>query len=149
MQKDGLQQQLARIVLSWITCAERPLTTRELQNAIAIEDDTPVFDEDNLTEVEDIVFVCAGLVTIDEESNIIRLVHYTTQEYFVQAQQQWFPDAQMNIAKACVTYLSFKDFGTGFRYTDEAFDARLQANTLYSYVARHWGNHVHKVPLFV
>ena len=147
-QKDGLRR-LATNVLSWITCAERPLTTRELQNAIAIEDDTPVLDEDNLTEVEDIVSVCAGLVTIDEESNIIRLVHYTTQEYFVQTQQQWFPDAQMNIAKACVTYLSFKDFGTGFCPTDKAFNARLQANALYSYAARHWGNHIHKAALFV
>ena len=43
-------------------------------------------DEDNLPEIEDMVSVCAGLVTIDEESNVIRLVHYITQEYFKRTQ---------------------------------------------------------------
>ena len=36
----------------------------------------------NFYDVEDILSVCAGLVTINEESNVIRLVYYTTQEYF-------------------------------------------------------------------
>ena len=93
----------AKKVLSWITYTERQLTTRELSHALAIElgeldednlsdgkDITAIcagliaeeLDEDNIPDVEDIVSVCAGLVTVDEESNIIRLVHYTTQEYF-------------------------------------------------------------------
>jgi len=36
-QKAGFQL-LAKNVLSWITCAERPLTTTELQQAIAVEE---------------------------------------------------------------------------------------------------------------
>ena len=44
-------------------------------------------DEENLPEIEDMVSVCAGLVTVDEESEIIRLVHYTTQEYFERTQK--------------------------------------------------------------
>lgn len=39
-------------------------------------------DEDNLPEIENTVSVCTGLVTIDEKSNVIYLVHYITQEYF-------------------------------------------------------------------
>jgi hypothetical protein len=53
-------------------------------------------DEDNLPQIEDMVSVCAGLVTVDEESGIIRLVHYTTQEYFQRTQKIWFPDAENN-----------------------------------------------------
>jgi len=75
-------QELAKRVLSWITCAKRPLNTLELQHAIAVEIDEPELDEDNLPEIDDMVSVCAGLVTVDEKSNIIRLVHYTTQEIF-------------------------------------------------------------------
>ena len=74
------QEELAKQVLSWITCAERPLTILELQHALAVEVGESELDEDNLPELEDMVSVCAGLVTIDEESNVIRLVHYTTQE---------------------------------------------------------------------
>ena len=40
-----------------------------------------------LFQMKDVlVSVCAGLVTIDRESNIIRLVHYTTEEFFERIQ---------------------------------------------------------------
>ncbi len=77
-------RQLAMSVLSWITCAERPLTTLELQRALAVEIDDCRLDEDNIEKIERMVSVCVGLVTVDEEGSIIRLVHYTTQEYFEQ-----------------------------------------------------------------
>lgn len=75
-------QLLAKNVLLWITRAKRPLTTSEIQHALAVEIGEAQIDKDNFPEVEDIVSVCAGLVTVDDESNIIRLVHYKTQEYF-------------------------------------------------------------------
>jgi hypothetical protein len=80
-QKPGFQW-LARMILSWITCAKRPLTTLELQHALAVKSGDHQLDKENVREIEDMVSVCAGLVTVDEESSIIRLVHYTTQEYF-------------------------------------------------------------------
>ena len=73
---------LGRNILSWIICAKRPLTTYELQYALAVKAGDSKLDKDNLREIEDMVSVCAGLVTIDKDSNIVRLVHYTTQEYF-------------------------------------------------------------------
>ena len=39
-------------------------------------------DEDNLPEIEDMLSACAGLVTVDEESDVVRLIHYTAGEYF-------------------------------------------------------------------
>ena len=89
-------QELAKQTLSWITCARRPLTTLELRHALAVEVGEPKLDEENLPEIEDIISVCAGLVTVDEESDIIRLVHYTTQDYFERTQRDWFPDAETN-----------------------------------------------------
>jgi ankyrin repeat protein len=134
-------KELAKQVLSWITCARRPLTTSELQNALAVEIGEPELDKENLPALEDMVSVCAGLVTVDEESDIIRLVHYTTQEYFERTWIDWFPDVQRDIATTCVIYLSFDTFATGFCPTDEDFEARLQLNPLYDYAARNWGHH--------
>ena len=48
----------------------------------------------NLTHIDLITSVCAGFVTVDEESDIIRLVHYTAQEYFDQTWATWFPNGQ-------------------------------------------------------
>ena len=111
-QKPGFRL-LALKVLSWIVCAKRPLTTSELQHALAVVVGDSKLDEDNLERTERIISVCAGLATIDEESGIIRLVHYTTQEYFERTQRQWFPDAQTNITTICVSYLLFNEFESG------------------------------------
>jgi hypothetical protein len=142
------QEELAKQVLSWITCAERPLTTLELQHALAVEVGESELDEDNLPELEDMVSVCAGLVTIDEESNVIRLVHYTTQEYFERTQSHWFPNAKTDITTICISYLSFDVFERGLCQTDDEFEERLQSNRFFEYAARNWGHHARKASTF-
>jgi hypothetical protein len=97
------EEQLAKRVLSWITCAKRPLTTSELEEALAVELNEPQLDLQNICRVQDMVSVCAGLVTIDEERGIIRLVHYTAQEYFERTQSTWFPGAEDDITTVCIT----------------------------------------------
>ncbi|OAP55828.1 hypothetical protein AYL99_09980 [Fonsecaea erecta] len=133
---------LAKQVLSWITCAKRPLTTLELQHALGVEIGEPELDSQNLSEIEDMVSVCAGLVTVDEQSSVIRLVHYTAQEFFVRTQGRWFENAETNIADICVAYLSFDTFASGFCQSDDDFETRLQSNPLFDYAARNWGHHV-------
>lgn len=133
--------ELAKNVLSWITCAQRALTTEELSYALAVEADELELDEDNIPDIEDMVSVCAGLVTVDEESNIVRLVHYTTQEYFERIREDWNPRAQQEIASACLTYLSFKTFRAGSCPSNEDFEHRLTRNPFLDYAARHWGQH--------
>ena len=132
---------LAEKVLLWITCAKRPLTTTELQHSLATVDGDSKLDEDNIERTERMVSVCAGLVTIEEESGIIRLVHHTTQEYFERTKERWFPDAESEITKTCITYLSFSTFDTGFCTTDEQFELRMRENALYRYAAKSWGHH--------
>jgi ankyrin repeat protein len=100
-------QKLAKQVLAWITCAKRPLTMLELQQALAMEEDKSELDKDNLPDIEDMVSVCAGLVTVDKESGIIRLVHYTTQEYFERMQKDWFPNVEADITIICITYIFY------------------------------------------
>lgn len=135
------QEELAKQVLSWITCAKRLLTTSELQHALAVEVGDSELDKENFPQVEDMVSVCAGLVTVDDESGIIRLVHYTTQEFFQRTQKRWFPNAEVDITTICVTYLSFTVFETAFCQTDEEFEQRLWSNPLYVYAAQNWGHH--------
>jgi hypothetical protein len=132
---------LAMKVLSWITCAKRPLTICELQHALGTKARTSKLDDGDFPQTEDMVSVCAGLVTIDKESRIIRLVHYTTQEYFERTQRQWFPNAETDITTICVTYLSFNKFESGICKDEDEFNKRLQSNKLYDYAAHYWGHH--------
>ena len=145
-QEEGIRE-LAQKVLSWVTHAKRPLTTIELQHALAVKDGKVELDEDFIPEIEDLVSFCAGLVTVDEQSNIIRWIHYTTQEYFERIWTEWTPHAQVDVASACITYLSFDCFATGSCPTDEDFEARLQLNPFYGYAARNWGYHACAAPI--
>lgn len=95
--------------------------------------------------MEDVISVCAGLVTVDEESNIIRFVHYTTQEYFERVRLEWNPSAQEEIAVACLTYLSFDIFRSGSCADNEAFKRRLAENAFLDYSAYYWSEYIRPV----
>jgi hypothetical protein len=136
---------LAKQGLSWITYAQRPLTIQELCHALAIEPGERILDPDAVCDIDDILSACAGLVTIDTESNVVRLVHYSTQEYFERIRLEWIPNAQLDIATACITYLSMDTFLSGSCDSDEAFEARLGDNVFLDYSARHWGRHAEVV----
>jgi ankyrin repeat protein len=144
--QDANSKELAKQALSWIISAKKPLTTSELQHALAVEADEPQLDEENLCHVEDVVSACAGLVTVDEQSDIIRLVHRTTQEYFERTHGYWSPDAHVEIARTCISYLLFAVFESGPCQTDDEFEERLELNQLYGYAAQNWGHHARQAP---
>ncbi|KAI9843643.1 MAG: hypothetical protein M1837_006225 [Sclerophora amabilis] len=141
-QQPGFRE-LAKQVLSWITYAKRPLTLIELQHALAVELEEPCLDLDNLKDEADMISVCAGLVTVEQESSHIQLVHYTTQEYLEGIYLKSDPDIRKGIAATCLTYLSYDAFQCGYRATDEMFEILLSQNPLLDYAAKHW---VHYIP---
>ena len=98
-----------------------------------------------MPDVEDVISVCAGLVAVDEESKIIRLVHYTTQEFFERVRLKWSPNAPQEIASACLIYLSLDSFRCGSCNSDEEFEERARKNIFLDYAARHWAEHVRPI----
>jgi ankyrin repeat protein len=136
------QKNLAREVLSWITCARRPLTTAELLHALAVAFGDSDLDEENIPDLDFILFLCAGLVVVTGDRTAIRLVHYTTQEYFERTSSRWFPDVNKTMAATCLTYLSFEAFQSGICLTDSEFEARLDNYPFYCYAAKNWAHHV-------
>jgi len=130
---------LAKRVLGWLLYAKRPLTTGELQHALSVTPDSRELDEAALTEEGDLISVCAGIVTIERETNIIRWVHYTTQKYF---ERIGLPDAQADIAMVCLTYLSFDVFENPPGLTDLRERLRYPFGL---YAARFWGVHTRDV----
>jgi hypothetical protein len=65
------QVDLAERVLSWIVHAKRQITTHELQHALGIEIGELEFDRENCPSVNDMISVCAGLVTVDKGMDTI------------------------------------------------------------------------------
>jgi len=132
---------MAGKALAWILCAHRPLHTLELLHALAVEPGDTEIDEDNILDTEQLLTICAGLVTIDEQSNNVRFVHYTTQEYLQRNQGMWLPDAKIEIARSCITYLSIDALAFGPCLSQADYEDRLAELVLLKYAAVYWGLH--------
>ncbi|KAL5088278.1 hypothetical protein Trisim1_006730 [Trichoderma cf. simile WF8] len=140
-QKEGIRN-LAMQALAWVTFAKRQITTSELQHALATQDGMTTISHDDLPDLTDITSACVGLLTVDEESHIIRLVHYTAHEYLEQTQNSWFPSAEESILRSCLTYLLLEVFKSGSCRSDESFEHRTQSFPLFLYAARFWKYHL-------
>jgi hypothetical protein len=87
--------------------AREPLSAAELQEALAVKVNDKELDEENIVKIEELLALCAGLVTVDDESSVIRLIHYTTDKYFKRSRTDWLTKSSECIASTCLTYLSF------------------------------------------
>ena len=92
-------------ILTWATCAIRPLTTDELDGALRLE------VKAILPQVEEaIVALCGQLVTVDSFGKV-QMVHETAREFLLNEDLQSElainkADAHTQIAKTCLTYLT-------------------------------------------
>ena len=102
------EKELAERILSWISYAFRPLNIMELRHALAVVPGEDHFDEANMPDEEDLPSVCAGLIYIEEGSKLVRLAHYTAQDYLESIRDQSFVDARRLVAATCLTYLSYE-----------------------------------------
>ncbi|KAJ7087125.1 hypothetical protein C8R44DRAFT_650220, partial [Mycena epipterygia] len=100
----------AQLALTWVAYVKRPLSIRELQEALAIEPDSTSLDPEDLLDIDIILSVCAGLIVVDKEASVVRLIHYTTQGYLDIFQKDRFSNAHTEIVSRCLTLLSFKEF---------------------------------------
>lgn len=132
---------VAMKALSWVLCAKRPLSPLELQHAIAVEDDEVNLDEDNITELETMVSACAGLLTVDHESETVRFVHYSTQEYLERRYRDQIAEFETAIYKTCLSYISFDNFQSGRCETIDELEERFELNPFYSYATVNWERH--------
>lgn len=133
---------LAKKVVYWVFHAMRPLTVPELQHALAVEPGDTSLDADSIPDEELMVSVCAGIVAVHGDSNTVGLVHSTTQEYLERKATEYFPEAQREIVRTCLTYLLFEEFGCGPCHSDQEVEKRLQERRLLQYASMHWGRHV-------
>ncbi|KAL8722599.1 MAG: hypothetical protein Q9181_007450 [Wetmoreana brouardii] len=80
--QDSQKLKRANEVLLWLTYAQRPLTVSELRHALSVELEDREFIEDGLPDLSSLLSTCCGLVVVDPTNDIIRLNHYTAEEFF-------------------------------------------------------------------
>ncbi|KAJ3562144.1 hypothetical protein NPX13_g8673 [Xylaria arbuscula] len=114
-------------VFLWIAASTRPLSLKELREAIAIEIGQQYSKPERFhNDINSIVSVCENLVHVDEEYRSIQFAHHTVKQFLLQQPalllqpinsdlSMFFIDleeADHFIGEICVTYLDFNDFKT-------------------------------------
>jgi hypothetical protein len=130
-------------VLSIISCARRHLNLEELQHALATRTGDKKHYPKGIPHREDILHVTKGLISIGTDSEqIVRLDHFTLEDYFYRTRDKWFPDGEVNMANICLTYLSFDAFSKPCKVEELA--AKESSHPFISYAVQYWGEHACK-----
>lgn len=98
-------RKLTKAILTWVTCATRPLTTKELDGALKLD------IKDNFPKLEkSIMALCGHMVTV-EKFGKVQMVHGTAREFLLNEDlESEFAinktEAHTRIARACLKYLT-------------------------------------------
>ncbi|KAH6889048.1 ankyrin repeat domain-containing protein 50 [Coprinopsis sp. MPI-PUGE-AT-0042] len=132
---------LAKAVLVWVLNASRSMTIAELERAVATSPDTHKFEPRRLVPGTTLVSLCGGLITVEEESRVVRLVHYTAKDTLKDLLHDAFPHPHSLLAAVCMTHLTECGFqNTTIRSRDE-FDLILEKDPLLAYASEGWPFH--------
>lgn len=130
---------LAMKALLWVAHAQRPLLASELRHALAIQVGDRELNEMSIPTTKMLLEICHGLIPIEHESSEVCLVHYTLQEYLLEAEVFQLPQADVYIALTCLTQFLFKT-GPG----QSSFRRHVP---FFNYAVQYWGVHVRNAQL--
>ena len=169
---DSEDRERALSILLWVLYAGRPLTVRELAEAllISVDDDGSVdnwLPQDDLPETwdedytdEQIMGVCGSLIDIrggeasnSVENQTVHFVHFSVKEYLLRTVdielpvlvKDYFTDhsrAQELITKICLRYLCLKDFQQATHSTLKQFETRAKKYAFLHYAALYMPTHL-------
>lgn len=135
-------------VLGLVSRARRPLSLTELQHALAVTSfgDSDSYEETAISQAIDqaktILSSTSALVILDNDDTEVQLVHRSLEDYvhLDENRKRWFPKADLDIAKACMTYLNL--VLPRRPCSDDDLMSRNSKFPFLQYASQYWGDHV-------
>ncbi|KAJ7755758.1 hypothetical protein B0H14DRAFT_2978102 [Mycena olivaceomarginata] len=109
-------KELALAALTWVAKAKRPLTVAEIRDALAIDSNSKTLNPRRRPYLTSILRVCAGLLIVEENTSIVRLVHFTTQAYL----DIYLTQGHTDITRLLLAYLAFDNLETPHEALDSS-----------------------------
>lgn len=142
---------LAMRVFQWLVCSLRPMTIEEIAEGISVEIGNTTPDPSNkLNDPEEILDICGGLVSLNEDTRILGFMHSSAREFLTSERITGSLASSYRInqkithielAKFCLTYISCEDFDLGPCQTDHELKIRFEKHPLLEYAAHNWQRH--------
>ena len=133
--------------LMWISHTRRPLKSIELQHALALRPGDKSIHSDDILSVRTIIDSCFGLLEIERDSNTIRLVHFSLEEYLRSQDHQLFEDANLTVLRTCLQYMSMRSVEPLPFKNRTDFAKEAKELSFLEYACLEWGFHARLVPL--
>lgn len=133
-------QRIALKTLAWLTHAIRSMSLKELQHALAIEPCDTELDDELMIDGQSITSLCAGLVSVDQGTNMVNLVHHSTKTYFEENRERYFPNFHASMTLSLATYLTLNVL------QDVPIKLIVQQYPLACYAAQYLGEHARMTP---
>ena len=135
-------------VLGLVSRARRPLSLTELQHALAVTSfrDCEIYEETDIIyaidQAKTILGSTSALVILENDDTEVQLVHRSLEDYvhLEENRKRWFPTADLDIAKACMTYLDLVLPRKPCR--DDDLISRNSKFPFLQYASQYWGDHV-------
>ncbi|KAH6887856.1 hypothetical protein BKA70DRAFT_71651 [Coprinopsis sp. MPI-PUGE-AT-0042] len=132
---------LAKAVLLWVVNAARSVTVEELQRAVATSPHNHKFEPARMVPETTFLGLCHGLVVLEEESRLVRLVHYTARKPVEESLLESFPHPHSLQASICMTHLTKCEFESTTIDSKQALEQALKDDPLLAYSHDAWAFH--------
>lgn len=148
-------QQLVQRVLTWIICSRQPLSTKELLQAVSINEGDTELDLEAISDEEGILKWCSSLVRKTPDGDRLELAHFTVAEFLFaigskdsNTQKSSYTkyhvspaDQDLSLAKLSLTYLLFDNFRDKDWTGEDEFDEFIEGYDFYHYASNYWYQH--------
>ncbi|KAH6888998.1 hypothetical protein BKA70DRAFT_883488 [Coprinopsis sp. MPI-PUGE-AT-0042] len=132
---------LAKAVLVWVLNASRSMTMEELERAVATSPVNHKFEAGRLVPGTTLLSLCGGLIAVEEESGLVRLIHYTAKETLRSLLHRAFPHPHSLLAAICMTHLAECGFQNTTINSVDDFKSVLEKDPLLAYASEAWAFH--------
>ncbi|KAF5506958.1 Ankyrin-3 [Colletotrichum aenigma] len=137
------QSKMGNTLSAWMAHSDYILEKPQAQNLIGFILNDCASDSGTFLDVNAVISSCAGLV-LESSENCLTFFHHTTDEYFRQTRDTWFPGAAEEQTEICCKYLSMDAFAAGPCLSDDEWEERLLQHPFYIHAALAWGLYARK-----
>ncbi|KAI2786524.1 hypothetical protein POX_g08910 [Penicillium oxalicum] len=137
---------LLRDALFWLSFVKQPLSLRKLNEAVVLEDDCTIIDEDMMLHPWDILLqIGQGLITTDQIGNV-NLAHSSVKDFLT---SEWIRNSKVSqftldpstadaiMMRKCLQYLCLDNFKHGYR----EYRKHTKVRAFLQYAAYFWPVH--------
>ncbi|KAF6753233.1 hypothetical protein DFP72DRAFT_902290 [Ephemerocybe angulata] len=143
--------ELAHKVFALLAHSRAPLTALQLQHALAASLETLSFDTDDIVPIPLVLSVCGSLVVVEstndwnlKDGDVVRFIHYTTQEFIKGVENSDIPPPQVLFSLICSIHLDahLSDLQDPQNPQISEYHLPYIENRFLAYAYHYWGEHV-------